>query len=107
MRLLCTQIGDGYCEHISAPIPESGTTMAGVWLWLSPSMMINCYGGGMSLERIVPTGVESCEIRYQYLFDEQEDWQTVADSLKTSVLVCTDFDSKPQNAHERIDILVR
>ena len=78
---------DGYCEHITSPVPESGTTMSGVWLWLSPSMMINCYGGGMSLERIVPTGPETCEIRYQYLFDEQENWKTVEDSMKTSLLV--------------------
>ena len=78
---------DGYCEHITSPVPEPGTTMSGVWLWLSPSMMINCYGGGMSLERIVPTGPETCEIRYQYLFDEQENWKTVEDSMKTSLLV--------------------
>lgn len=85
--VLYFQVEDGYCEHISSPIADSGTTMTGVWLWLSPTTMINCYGGGMSLERVVPTGPESCEIRYQYLFDEAEDPEKVNDSLQTSVLV--------------------
>ena len=87
MKTYQVKVNDGYCEHISEPIAESGTTVEGVWLWLAPTMMINCYGGGMSLERIVPTGPTSCEIRYQYLFDKKEDWKTVDESLKTSLLV--------------------
>lgn len=80
-------VGDGYCEHISEPIAASGTTQSGVWLWYSPTMMINCYGRGMSLERIIPTGPDTCEIKYQYLFDSKEKWRDVDHSLKTSLLV--------------------
>jgi choline monooxygenase len=87
MNTYVVEVRDGYCEHISAPIESSGTTMTGIWVWMSPTMMINCYGGGMSLERVVPTGPHTCEIRYQYLFDEQQEKKAVEDSLATSVLV--------------------
>jgi choline monooxygenase len=82
--------GDNYCEHIVSTIPTSGTTMGGVWLWLSPTLAINTYEGGMSLERIVPTGPSTCEIRYQYLFDKNTAAKDVDISIDTSVEVTTE-----------------
>lgn len=58
--------GDTFCTH-HAP-PRDGAATDGFWAWLWPNTAINVYRGGMSLERIVPTGPASMEIVYTYLF---------------------------------------
>merc|ERR1711939_469952 len=59
-------VRDGYIEHTS-PVSDA-SAYAGVWLWHAPTLAINWYGDGLSLERIVPTSHNTTEIRYQYLF---------------------------------------
>lgn len=58
--------GDTFCTH-HAP-PRDGAPTDGFWAWLWPNTAINVYPGGMSLERIVPTGPDTMEIVYTYLF---------------------------------------
>lgn len=61
---------DGIVEHITDTTQESAYN--GVWVWHYPTLAINWYGPGLSLERIVPTGPHTTEIRYQYLFSEAQ-----------------------------------
>jgi len=42
----------------------------GFWAWLWPNVSFNVYANGMSLERINPTGPQTMEIEYTYLFEE-------------------------------------
>lgn len=58
--------GDTFCTH-HAP-PRDGAPTDGFWAWLWPNTAINVYPGGMSLERIVPTGPQTMVIDYTYLF---------------------------------------
>lgn len=58
--------GDTFCTH-HAP-PRDGSPSDGFWAWLWPNTAINVYRGGMSLERILPTGPDTMEIAYTYLF---------------------------------------
>jgi choline monooxygenase len=42
----------------------------GVWAWLWPNAALNIYKNGMNLELVIPTGPETVELRYCYLFKE-------------------------------------
>ena len=57
----------GFVEHI---VPTTSSSYDGVWIWHSPTLAINCYAGGLSLERIVPTGPDTTEIHYMFLFNK-------------------------------------
>jgi len=59
-------VEDGMVEHLTDTTADSAYD--GLWVWQYPTLAINWYGPGLSLERIVPTGPDTMEIRYQYLF---------------------------------------
>jgi choline monooxygenase len=55
-------------------VPTSGQgPNAGFWVWAWPSLALNVYGGGVSIERIVPLGPGRTRIDYLYLFSEDAD----------------------------------
>jgi choline monooxygenase len=54
-----------YCEHRVDPVAGAPPSpYKGVWYFLWPNLALNVYSHGMTVEQIVPTGVDSCEIRY-------------------------------------------
>ena len=69
-------------EHVAATIPDSNSAYEGLWLWMKPTLAINYYGEGLSLERIVPTGPNSTEIRYLYLFRKYDRTDTTVATAK-------------------------
>jgi len=71
MKQYFVKVRDGYVEHVSPTAP--GAAYEGTWLWHHPTLAINHYGEGLSLERVVPTGPKTCEIRYIYLFQGGKD----------------------------------
>ncbi len=42
----------------------------GLWVWLWPNAALNIYKNGMNLELVIPTGPETMELRYCYLFND-------------------------------------
>lgn len=42
----------------------------GLWIWLWPHVALNIYANGMNLELVIPTGAETTELRYCYLFHD-------------------------------------
>lgn len=73
MTNYAVHVDEGFVEHI-VPTTNS-SSYGGVWIWHSPTLAINCYDGGMSLERIVPTGPDTTEIHYVFLFNKQHQQQ--------------------------------
>ena len=59
-------LGDKYCRH-RAP-SRDGSPVDGRWLFRWPNHAMNIYGDSMNIEVIVPTGPESCTVRYAHLF---------------------------------------
>ena len=45
----------------------------GVWVWLWPNVALNIYKNGMNLEIVMPTGPDTSELRYCYLFRDISD----------------------------------
>lgn len=81
------KVHDGFVEHIAPTLPEAGSAYKGLWVWNSPTLAVNWYGAGLSLERIVPMGVGSTEIRYMFLYHKesgapQSEWQHALDTSK-------------------------
>ncbi|KAJ1428395.1 ring hydroxylating alpha subunit-domain-containing protein [Ochromonadaceae sp. CCMP2298] len=72
MKQYIVKVHKGFVEHESPTLPGSNSAYEGVWVWHAPAMAINWYGDGLSLERIVPTGPATTEIRYQYLFRKRQ-----------------------------------
>jgi choline monooxygenase len=90
MKEYFVKLGDGYVEHVSPTAP--GAAYEGTWLWHHPTLAINHYGEGLSLERIVPTGPKTVEIRYTYLFrnaggDDVEGQKRAQHAIDTSTEV--------------------
>ena len=71
-------------EHVAATVPNSNSAYEGLWLWMRPTLAINYYGEGLSLERIVPTGPNTTEIRYIYLFRKLNDTDPMAAAAKVN-----------------------
>ena len=42
----------------------------GLWVWVWPNCALNIYKNGMNLELVIPTGPETTELRYCYLFTD-------------------------------------
>jgi len=56
-------------RHVVHRVPTRGAgPNAGFWAWLWPSLALNVYGDGVSVERIVPLGGGRTRIDYAYLF---------------------------------------
>jgi hypothetical protein len=68
MKEYFVKVFPGYVQHDAATNPAAQSAYEGLWIWHAPTLAVNYYGEGLSLERIVPTGPGSMEIRYQYLF---------------------------------------
>lgn len=47
---------------------RDGAPSTGLWAWLWPNLAINFYSGGLSLERMDPTGPTTMALHYTYLF---------------------------------------
>lgn len=75
---------DGYIEH--SVTPAEGTTSAykGLWVFLPCTTAINYYNEGLSVERIVPTGPNTTEIRYIYLFHKDASKESIEHAINTS-----------------------
>ena len=71
MKEYRVKVCDGYVEHITPTSADAA--YEGVWLWHHLTLALNYYGNGLSLERIVPTGPKTTEIRYTYLFRNAQD----------------------------------
>lgn len=93
MKEYRVKVCDGYVEHVSPTNPGVVSAYEGVWLWHHPTLAVNYYGNGLSLERIVPTGPATTEIRYIYLFrkdkdsDASEELQKAQHAIDTSTEV--------------------
>ena len=64
--------GDRIARHETGIRPERAAVAqnSGLWLWLWPNVAINIYKNGMNLEIVMPTGPETSELRYCYLFND-------------------------------------
>lgn len=61
-------------RHVIHRVPTKGAgPNAGFWAWLWPSLALNVYGEGVSVERIVPLGPGRTRIDYAFLFREGAD----------------------------------
>lgn len=57
-------VEDTYCVHSAEP--AAGATVSGVWLFRYPNLAFNVYAEGMNIERVVPTGHQTCDVVYDY-----------------------------------------
>lgn len=80
-------IKDGFMEHIVPPTPPGNTAISGLWLYMQPTLAVNCYGNGINFERMVPTGPLTTEIRYTFLFNKNTPWEEVTEATSTSFVV--------------------
>lgn len=64
--------GDRIARHETGLRPErrAEAQNSGLWVWLWPNVAINIYKNGMNLEIVNPTGPETAELRYCYLFND-------------------------------------
>jgi len=65
-------VGDRIARHETGIRPERKTEAqnSGLWVWLWPNVAINIYKNGMNLEIVMPTGPDTSELRYCYLFND-------------------------------------
>lgn len=75
--------GERLVRH-EVPSPGDGPN-AGLWVWAWPSLALNVYGPGVSIERIVPVGPERTRIDYLYLFRDgpDVDWEAALAMSRT------------------------
>lgn len=68
-------VGDRIARHETGIRPERADVAqnSGLWVWLWPNVAINIYKNGMNLEIVMPTGPETTELRYCYLFRDVSD----------------------------------
>ncbi len=64
--------GSRIARHETGIRPErvKDAQNSGLWVWLWPNVAINIYKNGMNLEIVMPTGPETTELRYCYLFND-------------------------------------
>lgn len=62
--------GKRIAQHLSQPRAESSESAiyGGLWVWHWPYAALNVYKDGMNLELMVPTGPETVELHYHFLF---------------------------------------
>ncbi|MDJ0868574.1 MAG: aromatic ring-hydroxylating dioxygenase subunit alpha [Myxococcota bacterium] len=48
--------------RVTAPIYD------GLWAWLAPNVAFNCYGNGLSVERMLPDGPRAMRLEYLFFF---------------------------------------
>lgn len=81
--------GDRIARHIvGTRTPDAIND--GLWVWLWPHVALNIYRNGMNLELVMPTGPETTELRYCYLFrdlspeSEEANRKTIAMSFSVT-----------------------
>ncbi|MGH0035729.1 MAG: aromatic ring-hydroxylating oxygenase subunit alpha [Myxococcota bacterium] len=57
-------------HHTDSAASVAATVYGGLWAWLAPNAALNVYQGGMSLERMLPTGPDAMRVEYSFLFRE-------------------------------------
>lgn len=67
--------GERIARHETGLRPERADSAqnSGLWVWLWPNVAINIYKNGMNLEIVMPTGPETTELRYCYLFNNVDE----------------------------------
>ncbi len=71
-------LGDRFCLQSSplvtdgADAPTAAVRQGGraAYYWLYPNFMINCYGGTMDTNLVIPRGVERTEVIFDFYFDD-------------------------------------
>lgn len=61
-------VGDRVVVHRARPRSEA-STYDGLWVWLAPCHAWNFYGGGLSVERILPLGPARTRVDFSFYFD--------------------------------------
>jgi choline monooxygenase len=75
-RSYTVETGRRFCLQSSPMVaegadPETGAVRAGeraYYYWLHPNFMINCYGDGMDTNLVIPTGVDTTEVVFEFFF---------------------------------------
>jgi len=83
MKNYTVHVDQGFVEHI---VPTNSSSYGGVWIWHNPTLAINCYDGGLSLERIVPTGPNTTEIHHKEQYDSSDTNRLAAIRTTSEVL---------------------
>lgn len=86
LRTYRVEASGGVARHVVDARP--GAANAGYWAWLWPNAALNLYDRALCLERVLPTGPQTCRIAYTYLFhpdlDEAERQQRIEQSAATT-----------------------
>lgn len=61
-------VGDRVVVHRARPRSDA-STYGGLWVWLAPCHAWNFYGGGLSVERILPLGPARTRVDFSFYFD--------------------------------------
>lgn len=61
--------GRRLAKHVTSMRAENPVN-DGLWVWVWPNAALNIYKNGMNLELAIPTGPETVELRYCYLFKD-------------------------------------
>jgi len=81
--------GNRTARHISQPRAESreSAVYGGLWIWFWPYAALNVYKDGMNLELMVPTGPETVELHYHFLFRNLSDEKGNREAMEMSGIV--------------------
>ncbi len=81
--------GSRIARHLSEPRAESrdSAVYGGLWVWLWPYAALNVYKDGMNLELMVPTGPETVELQYHFLFRDLAREKTNREAMDMSTAV--------------------
>jgi len=65
--------GEGRCvsHHVPTRPGARQPVYDGLWAWLWPSVALNVYGSGLSVERMLPLGPRSTRLEYLFLFRDE------------------------------------
>lgn len=76
-------------RHVSEPRADrkEDAINDGLWVWHWPYAALNVYKTGMNLELMIPTGPQTMELRYYYLFHDLGDGSTIKNTIDMSKTV--------------------
>lgn len=66
------------CFEPPAGHPDAGKRIAAYYFWLFPNLMINLYPWGLSLNQVLPQGVDKTIVRYNTFVWDESQWGTGA-----------------------------
>lgn len=78
--------GEKIAQHLSEPRAErqEDAINDGLWVWFWPHAALNVYKEGMNLELMVPTGPETVELQYYYLFRDLSNGEDIPKTVAMS-----------------------